>query len=103
MKVVYAVEVHVFSVPGKGRLPHTKIKVGSIHSRDLDTVLHHRVKDCVEVIDIPLLDAAVGEGTRDVCTIQRLVEGDILPVFSLQLIKVFRFGWLEPECNISTS
>lgn len=55
MKVVDAVEIHVFSVPSEGTLPHAKIQVRSVHSLYLDPTLPlHSVQDSVQMTNVPL-------------------------------------------------
>ena len=94
MEVVDAVEVHVLRVPGKGGLPHAKVEVGRVHPRDAHPkVIHHRVQDGVEVVDVPLLNAGVGETAGDVRPIERLVERHILPVLAFKLLEILRLGW----------
>lgn len=46
MKVIDAVEVHVFSVPRKGTLPHAEVEVGCVDSIDADAIVFfHKVKN----------------------------------------------------------
>lgn len=55
MQVVDAVEIHIFSVPGKGAFPHAKIQVRSVHSLYLDPTLPlHSVQDSVQMTNVPL-------------------------------------------------
>ena len=39
VKVVDTVQIHVFRVPGKGRLPATKVEVGRVDAVDFNTVV----------------------------------------------------------------
>lgn len=97
VEVVDTIEVHVLCVPGKAGLPHPKVEVGSVHSRDVYPILSRDcVQDGVQTIDVPLLHIRLSEGAWDVCTIQWLVEGDILPIFSLQLFIILCLGRLVP-------
>ena len=97
VEVVDTIEVHVLCVPGKAGLPHPKVEVGSVHSRDVYPILSRDcVQDGVQTIDVPLLHIRLSEGARDVCTIQWLVEGDVLPIFSLQLFIILCLGRLVP-------
>ena len=64
MEVVDGVEIHVFSVPGKGGLPHAKVEVGSVDSRYGHPILiHHAIQNGRQAIDIPLLDSGVSQCT----------------------------------------
>ena len=45
MQVVDAVEVHVLRVPGKRRLPATKVKVGSVYAIDFDAVVLNNINN----------------------------------------------------------
>lgn len=56
MQVVDTVEIHVLGVPCKGGLPHSKIKVWSIHTFDDDsTLMLHHVQEGVQIPNIPLV------------------------------------------------
>ena len=89
MQVVDTVQVHVFSVPCKCRLPHTEVEVCSVDSFDLYVVfIVDRVQNRSETAYIPDVLVPIGQTAGDICSINGLVEGDILPVFSLQLIEV---------------
>ena len=55
MEVVDAVQVHIFSVPGEGGLPHAKVKIWSVNPLDgYATVLLDNIQDRVQVADVPL-------------------------------------------------
>lgn len=57
VQVVDAVQIHVFRVPGKGRLPHAKVQVGGVHALDGDpTLLLHQVQDGLQPADVPLIN-----------------------------------------------
>lgn len=44
VQVVDAVEIHVLSVPGKGRLPHAEVQVRGVDTLDGDpTLLLHQI------------------------------------------------------------
>ena len=89
VQVIDTVEVHVFCVPPKRCLPHAKVQVGSVDTLDLHAiVLVDTVEDGAEVVDIPVRLVSVCEWTGRVCSIQRVDEGDVLPVFALQLLHV---------------
>lgn len=61
MQVVDAVEVHVFSVPGKRGLPHAKVKVGSVDALDDNAaLLLHHVQQGVQMANVPLLNVLKG-------------------------------------------
>ena len=60
VEVVNAVQVHVFSVPGKGGFPAAKVQIGCIYSVDLNAiVLLHIVQDRVEPVDVPACTGGV--------------------------------------------
>lgn len=62
VQVVDAVEVHVLSVPGKGRLPHAKVQVGSVNTLDDDaTLLLHHIQQGVEMANVPLVNVLQGD------------------------------------------
>ena len=89
MQVVDTVEVHVFRVPPERRLPHAKVQVGGVDALDLHAVvLVDTVEDGAEVVDVPVRLVSVGEGAGRVGSVQRVDEGDILPVLALQLLHV---------------
>lgn len=84
MEIVDRVEVHVFCVPSKGGLPHSKVEVSGVDARYLHAiVIHQSVQDGVKMIDVPLSNLRVSKTACQVSTVQRGVEGDVLPVFSL--------------------
>lgn len=57
MEVVDAVQVHIFSVPGEGGLPHAKVKIRSVNPLDgYAAVLLDNIQDRVQVADVPLLN-----------------------------------------------
>ena len=57
MQVVDAIQVHVFSVPGKGGLPHAEVQVRGVHTLNGDpALLLHQVQDGFQPPDIPLID-----------------------------------------------
>lgn len=63
VQVVDAVQVHVFRMPGKGRLPHAKIQVWGVHSLNGDpTLLLHQVQDGLQPANIPLIDVLQKKG-----------------------------------------
>lgn len=103
MQVVDRVEVHVFSVPSKGSLPHAKVEIGSVDSRYPHPVVRDGVQYGVEVVDVPLLDTGSGEGARNICSIQRLVKTNILPVLPLQVIIVRGRRRLEPASRATNN
>ena len=86
---VDAVQVHVLRMPGEGGLPHAEVEVGCRDALDLDVVcLVDRVKDCAQLAHVPHRLVRVGQAARDVGAIDGLVEGDVLPVLTLQLLPV---------------
>lgn len=55
MEVVDAVQVHIFSVPGEGGLPHAKVQIWSVYPLDGYTrVLLNNIQDRVQVANVPL-------------------------------------------------
>lgn len=55
MKIIDAVEIHIFGVPGKGALPHTKVEVSGINTIYADTVvLFHVIKNRAQLVDVPV-------------------------------------------------
>ena len=87
VQVVDAVEIHVFRVPPKCCLPHAEVQVGCVHALDLHPiVLVDSIEDGAEVVDIPVRLVSVGQGAGCVGTIQRVDEGDVLPVLAFQLL-----------------
>ena len=68
MQIVDGVEVHILGVPGKGGLPHTEVKVGSVDSRDCNAILiHHSIQNGGQPIDIPFLHLGLGQSAFCVC------------------------------------
>ena len=66
MEVVDTVEIHVFSVPGEGGLPHAKVQVGRVHPLDGDAIhMLHRVQDGVQFADVPI--SHILERTTEKC------------------------------------
>ena len=64
MQVIDGIEVHILSVPGKGGLPHTKVEVSGVDSRDGHPIfIHHSIQDCSQSIDIPLFHTRLCQGT----------------------------------------
>lgn len=56
MKVVDAVQVHIFCVPGEGCFPHAKVEIWSVDPLDgHTTVLLDDVQDGVQVPNVPFL------------------------------------------------
>lgn len=54
MEVVDAVQVHIFSVPGEGGLPHAKVKIRSVNPLDgHTTVLLDNIQDGVQTANVP--------------------------------------------------
>jgi len=84
MKVVDTVEVHVLCVPREQRLPHPKVQICCVHALDAnaDLVLD-LVKNCAQTVDIPCLLVIVIQRPRNVGTIDRIVECNVLPKFAL--------------------
>ena len=84
MKIVDTVEIHVFSVPGKTGLPHPKVEVSRVDSRNTHTVLiTDGVQYGVEGVHVPHCHILVIKRSRDVCSVERRIEGDIPPVLAL--------------------
>ena len=51
---VDTVQVHVFGMPGKRRLPHAKVQVCRVNACNLHTViLVHHVQDGAQALNIP--------------------------------------------------
>ena len=58
VQVVDAVEVHVFSVPGKCCFPHAKVQVRCVHSLNSDPTLPlHCIQDSLKAANIPLFNS----------------------------------------------
>lgn len=56
MQIVDAVEIHVFCMPCKGGLPHSKVEIGGVHAfYDNSTLMLHHVQEGVQIPNIPLL------------------------------------------------
>jgi hypothetical protein len=56
VKVVYAVKIHVFRVPSKTALPHSKVQVCSVDSVNADPVIFiDIVQNGSKFIDIPAI------------------------------------------------
>ncbi len=59
MQVVYTVQVHIFSVPGKQCLPHAKVEVSSVHPGNAQSLLCQTVEDGGQLVDIPFIQIRV--------------------------------------------
>jgi len=101
VEIVDAVQVHVLSVPCKAGLPHPKVEVSCVHTRDMYPILPgHGVQDGIQIVDVPFPHARISEGPWNVRTIQWLVEGHILPVFPFQFLIILCFWRFVPEQSI---
>ena len=98
MQVVDAVQVHIFSMPGKTCLPHSKVEICGVDSRNADSIfLLHCVENRAQPVDVPHSHIRGVEGSLNICPIQWLVETDVLPKFSFKLLTVLQLRWAEPE------
>ena len=91
MQVVDAVEIHVFSMPGKGGLPHAKVQVGSVDSLNLQTPFisqggKDRVENGTKMPDVPDVLIPVVQGARDVRSVQGRIVGYVRPITTFQVI-----------------
>ena len=76
VEVVDAVEVHVFSVPGKAGPPHAEVEVSRVDTGDTGAVvLCDRVQDGVQVINVPLAHVWVIESAWHIGSVERRVKG----------------------------
>ena len=100
MQIVDAVQIHVLCMPRKGRFPHAKVQVCRVHTLNLDAVvLIHKIKNAAQAVYVPDVLVLVIEGARDISTIDRLVERNVLPVLPLQLFIVFVLWCSVPKAT----
>lgn len=64
MQVVDTVQVHIFSVPGKGGFPHAKVQVRSVDTRNRNSTASQLIQDRWQTIDVPWLDRATNTRTH---------------------------------------
>ena len=93
MQVVDAVQIHVLCMPRKQSLPHSKVQVRRIDAFNPNTELFvDGIQYSAESVRIPYILVLVVDGARDIGTVDRTVEGNILPEFPLE-VNVVRVCW----------
>lgn len=89
MQIIYTVEIHVFRMPCKRSLPHTKIKVRGVDTENFHVLFaFDHVQDGVQVIYVPAFYIRIVYRASYISTIYWRVECNVLPVWSLHLLCV---------------
>ena len=83
MKVVDAVQIHIFSMPCKHCLPHAEIQVCSINT--LNPYTAYAIQNCSEMSYVPYMLVGICHRARNVGTIYWLVHSDVSPKLPLQI------------------
>jgi len=87
MKVVDTVQVHVLSVPREQRLPHPKVQICRVHTLDANTdLVLDLVENRAETVYVPHFLVSIIQRSRDVSSVDWIVECDVLPKLALQVI-----------------
>ena len=95
--VVDAVEIHIFSVPRKGGLPHTEVEVCRIHSLDSRIVLFfHVIQDRPETVDVPDVLVVIIQTAADVGAVNWRTVVNCLPILAFQFFDGIYTRWSVP-------
>lgn len=99
MQIVDGIEIHIFGMPRKGGLPHSKVKIGRVYTIDLNPIIRiDIVENCTKLVDVPHILALIRQAATDVSTVNRSHICDVLPIFSLQVFVVEMLGCLIAIC-----
>lgn len=89
VQIVDGIKVHILSVPRKGRLPHAKVQIRSVHSVDWNAIIGIDViQNRAQPIDVPDFNIRVGQSAWDIGAINWGHVQDVFPVVSLDVVVV---------------